>query len=166
MYLFLENIRSAYNVGSAFRVADGAGARGIILGGYTAYPPHKKISKTALGAEEHVPFGYVRDYQSLFEEGKSFDSQSDNFDLNPKDIKDYSIVVFEISSEAESIFDFQFPEKTIGIFGNEVDGVSDFFTTRADSIVYLPMNGIKDSLNVASSLSIASYEWLRQQKKV
>src|ERR1700712_756338 len=50
----LENIRSAYNVGSVFRTADAFLLEGIYITGYTATPPHKEIKKTALGAEETV----------------------------------------------------------------------------------------------------------------
>ena len=50
----LENVRSAYNVGSVFRTADAFLLEAIYLCGYTAKPPHKEIRKTALGAEETV----------------------------------------------------------------------------------------------------------------
>ena len=50
----LENIRSAYNVGSLFRTADAFLLEGIYLTGYTPVPPHKEIKKTALGAEDTV----------------------------------------------------------------------------------------------------------------
>ncbi len=50
----LENVRSAYNVGSVFRTADAFLIEAIYIMGYTAKPPHKEIKKTALGAEETV----------------------------------------------------------------------------------------------------------------
>src|SRR5574339_552197 len=56
----LENIRSAYNVGSVFRTADAFLLEGIYICGYTAYPPHKEIRKTALGAEETVEWKYFK----------------------------------------------------------------------------------------------------------
>src|SRR5690349_5131424 len=61
VHLLLDNIRSLYNVGSIFRSADGARAAGLWLTGYTPYPPRKEITKTALGAEESVPWRYHRD---------------------------------------------------------------------------------------------------------
>ena len=50
----LENIRSAYNVGSVFRTADAFLLEAIYICGYTCTPPHKEIKKTALGAEDTV----------------------------------------------------------------------------------------------------------------
>ncbi|MFL5772731.1 MAG: TrmH family RNA methyltransferase, partial [Flavisolibacter sp.] len=50
----LENVRSAYNVGSVFRTADAFLIEAVYLCGYTAFPPHKEIRKTALGADETV----------------------------------------------------------------------------------------------------------------
>src|SRR3954464_9340042 len=56
----LENIRSAYNVGSVFRTADAFLLESVYILGYTACPPHKEIKKTALGAEESVDWKYYK----------------------------------------------------------------------------------------------------------
>src|SRR6476469_6513667 len=56
----LENVRSAYNVGSVFRTADAFLLEAIYLCGYTAFPPHKEIRKTALGAEETVTWKHFK----------------------------------------------------------------------------------------------------------
>ena len=71
MYFLLENIRSAYNVGSIFRTADSFGAEKIYLSGITAYPPRDDLHKTALGAEESVDWEYVKDPIALAKEIKS-----------------------------------------------------------------------------------------------
>ena len=54
----LDNIRSAHNVGSVFRTADGFGIEKIVLTGITAQPPHREINKTAIGATESMPWEY------------------------------------------------------------------------------------------------------------
>ena len=59
--ILVENVRSVHNVGSIFRSADGFGASKIYLTGYTAYPPRDDLNKTALGAEESVPWEYHED---------------------------------------------------------------------------------------------------------
>src|SRR5215217_9382830 len=56
----LENVRSAYNVGSVFRTADAFLIEAVYLCGYTAFPPHKEIRKTALGAEETVTWKHFK----------------------------------------------------------------------------------------------------------
>src|SRR5436853_7764544 len=67
----LENIRSAYNVGSVFRTADAFLLQAIYICGYTAHPPHKEIKKTALGAEDTVEWKYFKDIQAATEELKA-----------------------------------------------------------------------------------------------
>src|SRR5438094_10569645 len=67
----LENIRSAYNVGSIFRTADAFLLEGIYICGYTAYPPHKEIRKTALGAEETVTWKHFKNIGEAIEEIKA-----------------------------------------------------------------------------------------------
>jgi tRNA G18 (ribose-2'-O)-methylase SpoU len=64
----LENVRSAYNVGSVFRTSDAFLLEAIYICGYTAYPPHKEIKKTALGAEETVEWKYFKKTNEAIEE--------------------------------------------------------------------------------------------------
>src|ERR1700755_584079 len=64
----LENIRSAYNVGSVFRTADAFLLEGIYICGYTAFPPHKEIKKTALGADETVEWKHFKKIDEALEE--------------------------------------------------------------------------------------------------
>src|SRR3954465_8103519 len=64
----LENIRSAYNVGSIFRTADAFLIEGIYICGYTAHPPHKEIKKTALGADETVHWKHFKQVAMAIEE--------------------------------------------------------------------------------------------------
>jgi 23S rRNA (guanosine2251-2'-O)-methyltransferase len=56
--IILENIRSLNNVGAIIRTADGAWFDRVVCVGYTPTPPRKEISKTALGAENWVPWEY------------------------------------------------------------------------------------------------------------
>src|SRR5678810_1003829 len=66
----LENIRSAYNVGSVFRTADAFLIEAIYIIGYSAKPPHKEIKKTALGAEETVTWKYFKTSAEAIDELK------------------------------------------------------------------------------------------------
>src|ERR1700750_3108719 len=67
----LENIRSAYNVGSVFRTADAFLLQAIYICGYTAHPPHKEIKKTALGAEDTVEWKYFKKMDEAIDELKA-----------------------------------------------------------------------------------------------
>src|ERR1700755_2879243 len=68
LIVVLENIRSAYNVGSVFRTADAFLVQEIYIIGYAAKPPHKEIKKTPLGAEETVDWKYFKTSAEAIEE--------------------------------------------------------------------------------------------------
>ena len=143
--LVLDNIRSRENVGSIFRTADGAGVKRIYLCGITPIPPHEKISKTALGAEKYVPWEYHKTTHVLLKKLK----------------KDHiNIVALEQTKDAENIF--MFGDKTSKhvalIVGNEVKGISPKILKYCDKVVYIPMFGKKESLNVGVATGVALYQ--------
>lgn len=142
MIVVCHNIRSAFNVGAIFRTADGAGAEKIILGGYSAYPPHPKLSKTALGAEKSMVFERVwatwRTIDDLKKQG-------------------YNIVALEQGRGAKNIFQFRPKFPMALILGNEVKGLSKETLKRCDDIVFIPMAGKKESLNVSVAFGVAIY---------
>jgi len=144
-----HNIRSAFNIGSIFRTADGAGVSKIILGGYSAHPPHPKITKTALGAEKNIPHERVWPTWRAIEDLKK---------------KGYHIVALEQNIRAKNIF-LHLPEFPLAlIIGNEVKGLSKKILERCDEIVFIPMKGHKESLNVSVAFGIAIYTMLRNTK--
>lgn len=140
--IIAHNIRSLWNVGSLFRSADAFSIRHIHLTGYTASPPRTEISKTALGAEEWIPWSK---------------------DLDPLDVlqkrreEGYEIVALEKTETSIDIHAHR-PKKPIClILGHEVLGVSDELITVSDTIVHIPMLGKKSSLNVSVAAGISLY---------
>ena len=147
--LLLDNVRSLYNVGSFFRTADGAGIERLFLSGITARPPHRGITKTALGAEERLPWAGVENplqqVELLRREG-------------------YEIAAIETSERAIDIFDWRPSFPLCVLFGHEVDGLAEPLLAACDSFVRLPMLGLKHSLNVASAGAVVMYELLRKYR--
>jgi len=143
IYLIAQNIRSLFNIGSLFRCADVFGVAKIYLGGYTACPPRKEISKTALGAEEWVP--WEKHWQTHVLVKK----------LKKQGIK---IVVLETGSKALALPAFKPDFPMVLIVGSEVNGVSKSLIKLADEVVEIPMIGKKESLNVAVAASVALYD--------
>ncbi len=139
----LNNIRSLHNVGSVFRTADGAGVEKIWLCGITGYPPQSGISKTALGAEDHVSWEYREDGLSLLKELK---------------IKGYQIVLLEQMQGAVSYYQFIPKAPVCLVIGNEVSGISDSLLELCDQAVEIDMAGIKNSLNVAVAFGVMAYQ--------
>lgn len=149
IHLILHNIRSLYNIGSMFRSADAFGVEKIYLSGYSAYPPGRqmrKISKTALGAQDCVSWEYVHSIFGLMKI------------LREKRI---SLVALEnntknISTVHLSKFIPKYPLALV--IGNEVRGISTGILQKCDACVEIPMRGKKESLNVSVAVSIALYE--------
>lgn len=147
--IMLDNVRSMYNVGSFFRTGDGAGIEQLILSGITARPPHKGITKTALGAEDRVPWRGT---------GNSLEA------VQMLRTGGLEIAAIETSNRAVDIFDWQPRFPVCVLFGHEVDGLDAGLLDACDTHVRIPMLGLKHSLNVASAGAIVMYELLRKYR--
>jgi 23S rRNA (guanosine2251-2'-O)-methyltransferase len=148
MIFVLDNIRSAWNVGSAMRTADATGSE-VIMVGYTSRPIGKTkalIQKTAIGAEETVTWSH-------------FESPVEVFDTYPQAL----FIAIEISNDSQSIFEFikytpKITDRQIILwFGNEIHGVSEQVMNQCHHTLHLPMKGSKESINVATCIAAASY---------
>ena len=142
LILVAHNIRSLWNIGSFFRTADVFNVSHIHLTGYTATPPRYEISKTALGAEEWIPWSKDEDPLLVLQRRKE---------------EGYEIVALEIEKQAKPLPSFRLQKPTCLIVGHEVLGVSRELLSAADAAVYIPMSGRKESLNVSIALGIALY---------
>ena len=143
----LENIRSAYNIGSVFRTADAFLLEGIYICGYSAFPPHKEIKKTALGAEETVHWKHFKTTREAIDE-----------------LKKEGYKIFAIEQAAGSIKLNQFnnaAEKLAVVFGNEVSGVEQSTIELADGCIESPQLGMKHSLNISVAAGIVLWELVR-----
>ncbi|MCK5014325.1 MAG: RNA methyltransferase [Candidatus Omnitrophica bacterium] len=138
----LNNIRSLYNVGSIFRTSDGAGVGKVWICGITGHPPNNQIAKTALDAQDHVPWEYRDDIHSLLKELKT---------------EGYQIVMLEQTESSCSYEDFKPQAPVCLIIGNEIDGVSRDVSSYCDAAIEIEMAGIKNSLNVAVAFGIIAY---------
>jgi 23S rRNA (guanosine2251-2'-O)-methyltransferase len=145
--VLLDHVRSMYNVGAFFRAADGVGLEKLWLCGITAHPPKKAITKTALGAEDTVPWEHdweaVRVVEALRRGG-------------------YAIAAVETGASAIDLFEWQPRFPVCVMFGHEVDGLRPELMVVADVHVRIPMRGQKNSLNVATAGGVVLYELLRK----
>lgn len=154
--LVVYNVRSALNVGSILRTADGLGVAKVYLCGYTPYPsgqgdtrlPHlaaktsRQIHKTALGAEDSVIWHYGPDVQKTFDKLKA---------------QGYELVALEQTDEAIDLRKLNPDGQIALIVGSEVGGLPQTVLGICDRQVYIPMSGKKESFNVAVAAAIALY---------
>lgn len=141
----LDNLRSAWNVGSIFRTADGLGIHKLYLCGITPTPSTANIRKTSLGAEKTVAWEHslnaLKTAQKLKNDGHTLialeqDSRARSLDSIRKDMPD---------------------QKGILIIGNEITGVDPEILNLCDQIIHIPMRGQKRSFNVEVAFAIAAY---------
>ena len=151
VHVVLDNLRSAYNVGSIFRTSDAGAVEHIHLCGMSAHPPHKKLEKTALGAFDYVPWTYHERTTDALEE------------LGQKDI--FRVAV-EVTENSVPVPDFEWPTPVAIVFGNEVTGINERVLLACDATVRIPMHGYKNSMNVATAFGIVLYEVLRRWKVI
>ncbi len=148
LYLVLENIRSAHNVGAIFRTADGAGVTKIFLTGYTPAPIDRfgrvqsEISKTSLGASTYIPWESVTNIIETITQ-----------------LQQTGVRVVSVEQSDQSV-DYQTVSNTMPtayVFGNEVEGVSVETIQASDCVVDIAMSGQKESLNVATTVGVICF---------
>jgi len=150
LYIILDNLRSAFNVGAMFRLCDCLRAKGLFLCGCTAFPPHVKLDKTSLGTIDYVPWKY-------------FKQTTDAVTY----LKERNIPVWAAETTTASVaYDAaQYPPELGIVFGNEALGVHKNVLAMCDALVEIPVYGFKNSLNVAASCAVIGYRVVAEQKK-
>jgi tRNA G18 (ribose-2'-O)-methylase SpoU len=145
LWIVLDNLRSAFNVGSIFRLCDTMRVSGLYLCGYTAHPPHRKLDKTSLGTVEYVPWRHFDETA-----GAVADLQADGI----------PVLAVETTTTARRYDTVDYPEPVALVFGNEALGVSREVLDRCDGHVEIPTFGYKNSLNVATAVAVVGYRVL------
>jgi len=147
--LILDDVRSMNNVGSVFRTADAFRAEKVYLCGITGQPPHRDITKTALGATESVDWEYVADITQLVTQLQQ---------------AGWRVMAVEQAEGSVSLADFQ-PESTqryAFVLGNEVTGVQETVVKQADNVLEVPQFGTKHSLNIAVTAGIICWDFVQK----
>jgi len=148
LFLILDNLRSAFNVGAIFRTADCVGVSHLFLCGYTATPETPLIQKTTMGAHGNMSWSHHQNIGDVITELES---------------KKTPIIALETVTGSQIIYKFEFPKTGCALLlGNERFGLEATLLKRCTSIVHIPCHGSKNSLNVAVTTGIAAYEVLRQ----
>jgi tRNA G18 (ribose-2'-O)-methylase SpoU len=149
IHIVLDNIRSAFNVGSIFRSADGAGSvKKIYLCGITADTDNPKLEKTALGSLDLVDSEHYENTLDAIEELKS------------KNIPIYGV---ELTEDAKNFQKIKYPNRLAIVLGHEKKGIQKVILDLCDKKIMIPMRGYKESLNVANCASIILYEITRER---
>ncbi len=154
-FVIAHNIRSLYNVGSIFRTADAFGVTKIYLTGYTGAPQNpiqqKRIAKSALGAENWVPWEYKKSAAKLI-----------------KSLRQNKVSIVALENNVKAIILSKFKPKfpLALVLGEEVRGIPKPILKLCNSTIEIPMYGKKESLNVSVAFGIAAYKIIEQNLKI
>ncbi len=146
----VDNVRSIHNVGSFFRTSDGAWIEKIILTGISGTPENRALHKTALGAQDTIPWEYVPDPLTAVS-----DLKDAGYHVFALELTDSPTLHNELTLQ-------QFPLALV--VGNELTGVSDEVLTLTDGALEIPQYGTKQSLNVSVAYGIALFDLVRHYR--
>ncbi len=138
----IDNMRSAFNVGSIIRVIDAVGFELILLSSGTPGKENGQVRKTAMGCAEWIPQTKHKDLASALNRAKK-----DN----------YSIIGIETIADSSVYDKYPWPPKAVVVLGNEEYGISEDVMRVCDDFVHLPMSGIKNSINVANAFAVIAF---------
>lgn len=145
IHAFLDNVRSLYNVGSIFRTAEAVGISHLHLCGMTPTPDNPRLAKTAIGAEQMIAWQHHNNgliaAENLCDQG-------------------FALWAIEGGEEAMPLFETDVPQdnqRIVLVIGNELAGVDPGILAICERILYIPMGGRKESLNVTVAFGIAAY---------
>lgn len=151
LYIILDNLRSAFNVGSIFRLCDTMRVSGLFLCGYTAHPPHVKLDKTSLGTIDYVPWKH---FETTLQAVQYLQNQ------------DIPVWAAETTTHSEPYDKIEVPKNVGIVFGNEALGVEDEIINACDKLIEIPTYGFKNSLNVATSCAVIGYKMLESMAEI
>ena len=148
--LVLDNIRSMNNVGSMFRTSDAFLVKTMYLCGITACPPHRDITKTAIGAENSVHWEYHKNTMDVIQQLKN---------------EGYFIYAIEQAIGSVSLRDIEYPNQPIAfVMGNEIDGVQQDVIDNCDACLEIPQLGTKHSFNVAVTCGMILWDYAKAKQ--
>jgi 23S rRNA (guanosine2251-2'-O)-methyltransferase len=139
----LQDVEDPVNVGAAFRIADGCGAKEIVMTGSTPVPPHPTIAGIGRGMHRRIPWRYTKWAADALNEFRG---------------KGYTTYAVEVASGAKPYHTVSYPAKVCLVVGNEHHGVTRRTMEAVDAAIYVPMYGKIESLNVHVALAIAAYQ--------
>ncbi len=150
LVLILDRLRSAYNTGNIFRLAEATRVEKILACGYTPAPPHEKLAKTARGCELSVPCEVFPDAAAAILSLKK---------------QGYNIYGVETAATAEYYWRTELKFPAALVLGNEALGISEEALALCDHFISLPALGSKNSINVGNCAAVVLFEALRQWLK-
>ena len=171
--IVLDNLRSAHNVGSIFRVAETSGVAHVLTCGITAHPPHNKLAKTAMGSDKFVPTRHFKTTADAVAHCRdelgmrvlALETTNVSVCCFDRDSLRTGVAVGGSEPAAGCGTETDQRHSSAGlaiVVGNEALGVADDVLDAVDGIVEIPTYGFKNSMNVSNATAVVVFEAIRQ----
>lgn len=146
----LEDVFDPHNASAVLRTCDAVGIREVHLVYVNQEPPRKSFGRSTSGSaakwlDLHFHDSIEACYAHLRDRG-------------------FSILATALHDDSHELYSIDFTQPTALVFGNEKEGVSEAGLAGADGTVYIPMQGMVESLNISVSCAVSLYEAMRQRK--
>lgn len=145
LMFLLQDVEDPVNVGSAFRIADAAGAKEILLCGIAAKPPHKLITKVGRAKDQRIKWQYFEDPLEALAAART---------------AGFTPYALEVSAEATPYHLVQYAPKTCIVVGHEDHGITKKMMAQIQERIFIPMYGKGASLNVHVALGVLAFHAL------
>jgi len=145
--VILDNLRSAFNVGSIFRTSECVGVERVICCGITPLPDNKDMRDTTMGTVDYVNWESCKTTHEAIERLRT---------------EGYHIFALETAEPSTDIYEYEIETPLALVLGNEALGIDKETLNLCDGILRIPVRGFKNSLNVAVSYAVVIYELLRK----
>lgn len=144
--LYLDDVRSPFNVGSIFRTAESFGVERVLLSAGCASPRHPRAVRASMGCVDAIPW-----------------------EIAPVSALDGAPGVFALETGGTPLAGFGLPARGTAIVGSEELGVSPAALARAEAgsgRVSIPLYGAKASLNVSVACGVLLYQWFQAIRRI
>ena len=140
--LMVDQIFDPQNFGALIRCAECLGADAIVWSKNRGADLTATAAKSSSGASELLPLLRV---SNLAETAEAFKKEG------------FEVVASLLDSRAESLSGFRFAPRTLLIVGSEGEGIQPLLQKKSDRLIYIPMKGKIESLNVSQAASVLLY---------
>lgn len=142
-----DGVEDVHNLGSILRVAECAGADGVIIPKNKSAQVTGAVVRISEGAANHIAVARVPGVNYAVDELKKADYW-----------------VYGLEADGECIYDCDLKGDIALVVGGEDTGLSRLTREKCDKILSLPLQGKVNSLNASVALGIAAYEAVRQRR--
>lgn len=145
--LILDQVQDPHNLGAIIRTSEGAGVDGVLIPKKGSADVNNTVHRVSMGASLNVPVWQTNLYPAI------------------KQMQDEGLRVIGVdASGSKPYYEEKLSGAVVLVLGGEDRGINPTLLSKCDSVVYIPMKGKMDSLNVSVAASIVLYERVRQQE--